>query len=238
MRKNWREKILIMTLLCAATAVVSPAQTFTTLATFDQTDGELPEGSLVQGMDGNLYGTTVDGGGNGGGGGGGTVFRITPAGELTTLYSFCRLLNCADGAFPYAGLILGTDGNLYGTTFGGGANGVGFGGDGTVFTISPGGELKTLYSFCSQTNCTDGSFPQDSLVQAANGDFYGTTRDGGVNGAGSGGYGTVFEITPSGTLATLYSFCSQANCADGRYPHAGLVQATNGGFMGPPMRAN
>jgi uncharacterized repeat protein (TIGR03803 family) len=151
----------------------------------------------------------------------GTVFKITPSGTLTTLYSFCSQ-SCADGEEPYAGLVQATNGDFYGTTQSGGANFVG-----TVFRITPDGMLTTLYSFCSQSGCTDGENPRAALVQAANGDFYGTAYLGGANNGG-----TVFKITPSGTLTTLYSFCSQSGCTDGEYPYAGLVQATNGTFYG------
>jgi uncharacterized repeat protein (TIGR03803 family) len=89
--------------------------------------------------------------------------------------------------------------------------------------------MTTLYSFCSLANCADGANPQAGLVQATNGEIYGNTQLGGA----SNGAGTVFQITPSGTLTTLYSFCSLANCADGGNPEAGLVQATNGGLYGP-----
>jgi uncharacterized repeat protein (TIGR03803 family) len=104
----------------------------------------------------------------------------------------------------------------------GGPDGTG----GTVFRITAGGKLTTLYDFCSQANCTDGSYP-NGLVQATNGDFYGTTNQSGAYGAG-----TVFKITPAGTLTTLYNFCSQTNCADGAYPLAGLMQDTNGNLYG------
>jgi len=97
---------------------------------------------------------------------------------------------------------------------------------GTVFKITLSGALTTLYSFCSQTGCTDGS-NANALVQATDGDFYGTTYSGGAN-----NQGTIFKITPSGALTTLYSFCSQTGCTDGQNPVAGLVQATNGKFYG------
>ena len=98
---------------CAVTAIVSPAQTLSTLVDFDGTDGNYPEYvSLVQGTDGNFYGTTGYGGDNGDG----TVFKINSEGVLTTLYSFCSQTNCADGGGPAAGLVQGTDGNFYGTT--------------------------------------------------------------------------------------------------------------------------
>jgi uncharacterized repeat protein (TIGR03803 family) len=92
----------------------------------------------------------------------------------------------------------------------------------TVFKITPDGTQTMLYGFCSQTNCTDGLNPQAPLAQAANGDFYGTAYLGGAYGAG-----TIFKITPSGTLTTVYSFCSQNGCMDGSGPLAGLVQARN-----------
>jgi uncharacterized repeat protein (TIGR03803 family) len=161
-----------------------------------------------------LYGTTSGGGAESAG----TVFKITPSGTLTTVYSFCARSGCSDGEFPYTGLVQATNGSLYGTTTGGGANG-----DGTVFKITPSGVLTTLHSF----DGTDGYLPCTALVQATNGNLYGTTVQGGANGAG-----TVFKITPSGTLTTLYSFCSQSGCTDGKSPFSSLVQATNGNLYG------
>ena len=177
-----------------------------------------PYAGLVQATNGDFYATTAGGGANGGG----TVFRITPSGTLTTLYSFCSQSGCTDGAGPYAGLVQATNGDFYGTTQLGGANS-----RGTVFKINPSGTLTTLYSFCSQGGCTDGAYPYAGLIQATNGDFFGTTPAGGAN-----GYGTVFKIAAGGTLTTLYSFCSQSGCTDGASPHAGLVQATNGDHYG------
>jgi uncharacterized repeat protein (TIGR03803 family) len=212
----------------AATALTSPATTtFTTLIRFDGTNGSDPGNtSLVQGTDGNFYGTTELGGANSNG----TVFKITPTGTLTTLYSFCSQTDCADGATPSAGLVQDTNENFYGTTYYGGANGYG-----TVFKITPTGKLTTLYSFCSQINCTDGAYPYAVLVQATNGNFYGTTLNGG-NGGEKGTGGTVFEVTPAGKLTTLHNFCSQINCTDGQLPSAGLVQAANGNFYGTTSR--
>jgi YVTN family beta-propeller protein/uncharacterized repeat protein (TIGR03803 family) len=203
---------------------LTPDGTLTTLYSFCSqsgcTDGETPYAGLIHGTDGNFYGTTLLGGANGAG----TVFKITPGGTLTTLYSFCSQSGCTDGAEPFAGLIQGIDGNFYGTTpFGGGVNSTG-----TVFKITPGGTLTTLYSFCSQSGCADGAVPYAPLVQATNGNFYGTTVDGGVDGDA----GTVFEITPTGQLTTLHSFCAQSGCADGEFPYAGLIQASDGNFYG------
>jgi uncharacterized repeat protein (TIGR03803 family) len=190
------------------------AETFTSLVSFNGTNGANPYNtSLVQGTDGNLYGTTVSGGANEAG----TVFKMTPSGTLTTLHSFAG--EPTDGAYPWAGLVLGTNGIFYGTTLEGGANG-----RGTVFSITSAGVVTILYSFCG---CGDGTLPEAPLIQATNGTFYGTTSSGGANDSG-----TVFSITSEGTLTTLYSFCSQAECADGSLPVAALVQATNGTFYG------
>src|ERR1017187_2185978 len=99
--------------LCVATAISSSAQTLTTLDSFNGTDGIAPAATLVQGTDGNFYGTTSSGGANGNFG---TVFKVAPDGTLTTLYNFCSQANCVDGANPQASLLLGKDGNFYGTT--------------------------------------------------------------------------------------------------------------------------
>jgi uncharacterized repeat protein (TIGR03803 family) len=217
-RSAWKMAGMVV-LLGAATAIGAAAQTFTSLATFDFTNGANPSFmSLVQGIDGNLYGTTVSGGNLTCIGGCGTVFRITTGGALTSLYSFCAQAGCADGINPYAGVVQGTDGDLYGTTSGGGQ----FMG-GTVFKISPDGTLTSLYSFCTQSNCADGGRPEAGLIQGTDGNFYGTTADGGTEGAG-----TVFQITSRGKLTTIGNF----NMDNGANPVAGLVQATNGKFYG------
>src|ERR1022692_1475378 len=194
-------------------------QGLTTLLSFDGTNGEFPTAKLLQAANGDFYGTTDAGGANGVG----TVFKITPGGLVTTLYSFCSQSGCTDGEYPKGGLVQATNGDFYGTTAAGGASG-----SGTVFKITPSGKLTRLYSFCSQSNCTDGGGPYAGLVQATNGDFYGTTDGFGAN----GNYGTIFKITPGGTLTTLYSFCGQSGCTDGEYTYAGLVQAANGDFYG------
>jgi uncharacterized repeat protein (TIGR03803 family) len=219
--------IFFLCVFCAVEAIGSPAQTLTTLHSFDYTDGAFPgnEGAgLVQATDGNFYGTTHTGGAHSDG----TVFKITSGGTLTTLYSFCSQTNCADGSSPYAGLVQATNGNFYGTTPYGGAQGLE--GDGTVFKITPGGTLTTLHSFNGYPS--DGSHPYAELIQATDGNFYGTTQSGGANLFEGSGAGTVFKITSSGKLTVLYSFCSQAGCTDGRGPRAGLVQATDGNLYG------
>ncbi len=111
--------------------------------------------------------------------GDGTVFKIGSTGKLTTLYNFCSQTNCIDGRYPTSRLVLGANGNFYGATYGGGANQ-----SGSVFEITPNGILTTLYSFCSQTNCNDGSGP-GLLGLASSGNFYGVTGAGGAHKGGT-----------------------------------------------------
>lgn len=174
-------------------------------------DGAVPSAGLIKGLDGNYYGTTSAGGKNGDG----TVFKITPLGALTMVYAFSGK---ADGGSSYAGLVQGSDGDLYGTNYSGGANG-----DGNVFKITPSGTLVWSYSF-DPANGTDGSLPWAGLVQGLNGNFFGTTWHGGNFGAG-----TVYEITPSGNLTTLYSF---TNASDGGFPEAPVIIGSDGSFYG------
>lgn len=197
---------------------MSPSGALTTLHSFGGADGSQPLAGLAAGSDGNFYGTTNLGGSHGDG----SVFKVTPSGQFTILHNFCSKAACADGQNPYAGLIQASDGNLYGTTLSGGTQG-----QGTVFKITKGGTLSTLYSFCAQSGCVDGEFPQTGLVQASNGNLYGTTILGGAYGSG-----TIFELTLSGALTTLYSACSQTGCPDGNYLYAGLIQAKDGNLYG------
>jgi uncharacterized repeat protein (TIGR03803 family) len=204
---------------CGTLFKMTSAGTLTTLYDFCSKsgcdDGAVIYDALKQGPDGNYYGTTWAGGA----GNGGTIFKITPTGTLTTLYSFCVIYYpyCGDGSNPIA-LVLGADGNFYGTTAYGGANG-----EGSVYKITPGGTLTTIYSFCAQIACTDGATPRDGLTLGSDGNFYSTTYYGGAN-----NQGTLFQITPSGALTTLHSF----DGTDGRYPIQHLFQATNGVFYG------
>ncbi len=208
----------LVLLLCATASVTLSAQTLTTLLTFNGTDGSGLIHDLVEGRDGNLYGTTEYGGTKGGG----TVFKITPQGTLTTLYNFCSLSNCVDGEYPSAALVLGTDGDFYGTTLLGSTTDSC---DGTVFKITPQGRLTTLYGFCSQSS---GQLPEAKLVQGGDGNFYGTTLLG-----GDLDVGTLFKITPQGQLTTIHSFCSQTGCADGNYPVGpGMVLGADGNLYG------
>ncbi|MGO8671961.1 MAG: choice-of-anchor tandem repeat GloVer-containing protein [Capsulimonadaceae bacterium] len=173
---------------------------------YPYSNGSVPPGPLVQGTDGNFYGTAESGGMYGDG----TVFKITPGGTLTTLYSFSG----PDGQQPLAGLTQGSDGDFYGTTYMGGAYD-----QGTVFKVTSSGALTTLQSFGN----SNGSYPECALVQASDGNFYGTTFEGGTSGDG-----TIFQISPGGALTTLYSF----SLFDGAYPVTGLVQGNDGNLYG------
>jgi uncharacterized repeat protein (TIGR03803 family) len=224
---------------------ITPTGKLTTLYSFcslaNCADGNLPLSALIQASDGDFYGTTSGGGAMDQGACSapagvqcGTVFKITPAGVLTTLHVFCSLPNCADGAFPAAALVQAANGDFYGTTTAAGPAPTEppYGG-GTVFRVTAAGTLTTLYTFCSQLYCTDGEYPAASLIQAANGNLYGTTEAGGSTAqAYFQGDGTVFQMTAGGTLTTLYSFCTQAFCADGAFPVGGVIQATDGNFYG------
>ncbi len=205
---------LLMPLLWAA-ALVLPgfgahaAAVLTTLHSFHALFNAVSSAGLVLGRDGSFYGTTV-GGGNFGLG---TVFKISTNAALTTLYSFT---GDHDGAGPAAGLVQGSDGSFYGTTFQGGRDN-----SGTVFKISTNGTLTTLHSF---TGGTDGGDPVAAPAQGTDGFFYGTTSQGGPNNSG-----TVFKISADGALTTLYSFTGGK---DGSNPVAGLAQGTDGFFYG------
>ena len=201
-------------LLCVATAIVSPAQVFTTLVNFNGSNGNGPHGAVVQGRDGNLYGTTF------GNFTSGTIYRMTHQGDLTTLYTF-------DLNAPYDGLVLGTDGDLYGTSESGGGQGAG-----TVFRITEQGVLTTLYNFCPTGFCSDGRLPQGKLIQATDGNFYGSTYDGGNNQDCADydeyGCGTIFQVTPDGELTNLHTFTN----SDGAFPYDGLTEGINGELYG------
>lgn len=198
---------------CVFLAIVAPAQTLTTIASFNGTNGAAPHGGVIQGTDGNFYGTTFSGGSSFG-----TVFKLTSQGSLSALYNFCSLANCADGSLPNAGLVQGTDGAFYGTT----ASLT------TVFKITSDGKLTTLHT--SSGPPTDGT-GYGPLIQASDGNFYGTAALGGSSGA-SGKGGTVFKVSSGGTFATIYNFCSQTNCSDGSIPPSGVVEASDGNFYG------
>jgi uncharacterized repeat protein (TIGR03803 family) len=235
---------------------LDPSGNLTVLHSFTGGDGSHPRAALIADAAGNLYGTTISGGVQDAG----TVFQLTPPGTLNVLYSFT---GSGDGALPWAGMIADASGNLYGTTYGGGANG-----QGTVFQLDPSGTLTVLYSFTGGNDASpwagliadaagnlygtteggdgpgevfqltpsgtpnvlhnftgrDGAIPHGGLIFDAPGNLYGTTHNGGTS-----GYGTVFQLTPAGTLNVLHSFTGGS---DGAYPEAGLIADTAGNLYG------
>jgi uncharacterized repeat protein (TIGR03803 family) len=254
---------------CGTVFKITPSGTFTTIYSFRGTpDGSGLYAPLVVGTDGNLYSTTGVGGANGSG----MIFKITPSGTVTTLYSFCPQPGCTDGKTPYSGLVLAKDGNFYGVTNSGGSPGYGvvfkitpngaysvlhnfdfnneggnpratvmqandgnfygttyLGGSadsGTVYKLTPGGTFTLLFTFCRQLDCSVGGQPLAGVIQASDGNLYGTTT------GGNTGHGTIYKITPSGTASLLYTFCTHQGCPDGNGPWGGLMQASNGYFYG------
>jgi len=200
---------------CGTVFRITSGGALTTLHSFDSTDGYGPSG-LIQGVDGNFYGTT-----NVSMGFGtlvlATAFKMTPQGKLTNIYSASN--NYLQFGFQKP------DGILYGTSIPAPGRYEPPPQGGTVFEMTPQGAMTTVYNFCSQANCADGSIPS-SLVRAADGSLYGTTF-----GGGRFGYGVVFRLAPKGTLTILRSFCSLSKCVDGASPDA-IVQATDGNFYG------
>lgn len=320
-RTTTSTRVVQWIVVLAAVCTPLQAQVLKTLVNFQGPNGRQPVMSLVQNEDGNLYGTTSFGGDASCDCG--TIFKMTPAGELTTIRSFCITSDCPDGANPEAGLTVLTDGSMVGTAaYLGHA-----GGTGTIFTVKTNGAVTqveagfaaganpyaaviqaadgnlygttsdqgyfgtiyqvgmslqsptTVYQFCTgvpncstgdnpvgalvqgtngylygtaqldgkygygtvfnvQTNAllvdlhdfnfTDGSNPTSTLVLATDGYLYGTTTSGGASGEG----GTIFKMSESGKLTTLYNFCSQANCADGADPTGGVIEASDGNLYG------
>ncbi len=191
---------------------VTPGGTATVLHAFPKvgsSDGQTPYAGLIQGGDGNFYGTTYFGGSNGFG----TVFKVTPGGTETVLYSFA---GGSDGENPYAGVIQGSDGNFYGTTYQGGRNGLG-----TIFKMTPSGLETVLYAFTGGS--ADGANPEAGVIQGSDGYFYGATYLGGAS-----NLGTVFQLTSSGAETILHAFSGN----DGANPWANLVQGSDGSFYG------
>jgi uncharacterized repeat protein (TIGR03803 family) len=213
-----------LALACAAItfslAVCAQAQTFTTLGNFTGFNGATPFlGSMVQATNGNYYGSTFYGGKNNAYG---AIFQLTAAGKLSALYTFCLSTGCPDGAFPAVAPMLGSDRNFYGTTLAGG-NSINAG---TVYKMTIGGKLTTLYAFCPTQPCSDGFGPV-GLIQGSNSNFYGVAGSGGAY-----GQGTFFELTSTGQFKVLHSFCNQPGCATGALPSASPIQASNGNFYG------
>ncbi|MGO9265948.1 MAG: choice-of-anchor tandem repeat GloVer-containing protein [Candidatus Binataceae bacterium] len=184
------------------------------------TDGNAPYAGLIADSSGNLFGTTLEGGLYNGG----TVFELSPSGTESVLWNFG---NGTDGENPYAGLLMDSSGDLFGTTYAGGA-----GGYGTVFELTPGGTETILWSFGASPTLAEGRNPLGQLVMDQHGDLYGTTYQGSL------GYGVVFELTPPATSggswgeSTVWPFGENGTAGDGGYPSAGLLMDTLGNLYG------
>ena len=208
--------------LCLYLATAAHAQ-FSVLYTYVSKAGDPVEPQantrIAQGRDGNLYSTAIQGAANNAG----AAFMMTPSGTLNVLYSFCSQAACADGLRPIGGLTLGTDGNFYGTTSGGGNTDNGYG-DGVVFKMTSAGALTVIHVFDNPTK-SEGYFPEAAPVEGLDGNFYGTT-----SGGGAGNCGTIYKVTPSGTFTVLHTFPNGST--DGCSPHASLVLGTDGNLYG------
>lgn len=194
---------------------LTSAGKYSTIYAFDGTHGYNPKAPLMQGTDGNLYGTTALGGKTvancyGVNSTCGTVFKMTTAGKITFIYQFDQ----THGAGPFSPVIQGTDGNFYGTTTAGGTSGFG-----VAFKLTSAGVITVLHDF----NGTDGETPYGGLTQANDGNFYGTTSAGGTL-----GFGTLFKITSAGTFSVVYNFENTHGAA----PEVTLFQETNGILYG------
>jgi uncharacterized repeat protein (TIGR03803 family) len=198
---------------CGTVFKVARGGTLTTLHNFSSADGQGPQGALVLATNGDFYGTTVIGGASGAG----TVFRMTPTGALTTLHSFGG--SDSDGQDPETGLVQAINGDLYGVTYEGGSIGLG-----TAFKITPAGEYTKIHNFCTENNCIDGAQPYGQMIQATNGDLYGTTYTG-VNATSDG---AIFQMTPAGRVVNSYPL----GFVYGLFPQGGPIQGTDGNFYG------
>ena len=207
--------VLIVTV--AASSMAIHAQTYTPLYTYPQTNrgntGILPAGMFAQGRDGAMYTTDAYNGTSTAG----TVFKMSTSGQPTTVYNFCPQTGCKDGQYPLGGVALGFDGNLYGTTQGGGANAAG-----TVFKVTPTGTLTKLHDFA---NGTDDSVPIFPTLQGQDGNSYGVSV-----GQYVGQYGAFYKITSAGTFSAPFDF----NFGDGSNPNL-PTQGTDGNFYGTTL---
>jgi uncharacterized repeat protein (TIGR03803 family) len=218
---------------------ISPSGAFTPLmpsVSFSTGAGTL--GSLLQASDGNFYGVTY----SPGGGSGGVLFKLAVSGAgsglsatLSSLYAFCYNGDCAtQPQSANAGIIEGSDGAIYGTSYAGGSSAQGEAGAGTAYRVSLAGNMTTLYPFCPNyrqgAECS-GVSPVAGLVQAGDGNFYGTTQLGGAS-----GYGNVFALTPAGAFTDLHDFdgygAGTMSVHDGAYPTSTLVPGSSGNLLG------
>src|SRR5438552_3303674 len=197
---------------CGTVFMLTTAGAFSVLHNFDWDDGANPGGDLIRDKKtGDLYGPTF----SGGSGGAGTIFKLATDGTLNTLYSF---MGGSDGNTPEGRLVRDGNGNLYGTTYGGGADSMG-----VVFKVAADGTETVLHAFAG--GAKDGAFPTNAgLAMDSSGNLYGMTQFGGGN-----DYGTVFRLKRSGRFKLLHSFIGGS---DGRYPAAGLIIDSAGDLYG------
>jgi len=184
-------------------------------------DGLGPLAAPIRDGAGNIYGTTSGGGAHTSG----TVFRLAPGGVEAVLYSFCSLRICRDGQLPSSGLVRDKAGNLYGTTYAGGASGYG-----VVYEVTPTGVETVLHSFHGGI---DGANPEGTLVADGAGNLYGTTSTGGGSANCEVGCGTIFRIAPSHAETVLYAF---AGAPDGSAPMAGVTRDSDGSLYGTTLQ--
>jgi len=191
-----------------------------------QANGEYPQSGVIRDSAGNLYGTALGGVPTPGG----VVYKLSPSGDEEVLYTFCsKTPGCADGNVPSGGVVRDPQGNLYGATLEGGK----FNRD-ILYELIPSGDKydeEVLYDFCSKPGCTDGALPNPGLIRDSLGNLYGTTNAGGTHGIG--GLGVIFKFSTSTRLyQSLYNFCSELNCTDGRAPTTGVIRDEKGNLYG------
>jgi uncharacterized repeat protein (TIGR03803 family) len=214
MRLNYMAMALLLVGVDAA-----QAGSYTVLSSFTGADGASPNMPLISDSAGNFYGTTAGGGNTACPGGCGIVFKLSPSGELTVVYSFT---GGADGSKPLAGLTLGPDGSFYGTNSEGGPNG---GSYGVVYKVDASGTFLVLHAF---TGGADGGQPSAPVVLDAAGNVYGTAAYGAEGGCELVGCGVVFEIDTAGRFRVLHSFTGQ----DGGIPFGGVILDAAGNLYG------
>ncbi len=188
---------------------------------------QYPRAPLIEGTDGNFYGTSYKGGDLAYSGG--TVFQCTPLGVVTVLHGFTG----PEGDSPEGGIVEGSDGNFYGTTEAGGTSNFG-----AIYRVTPAGDFTVLHQFTGShpTGPTDGAQPFGEMILASDGNFYGTT-----SGGGAGSLGSIFQLTPAGVYTTVYSFPNNGTVGfgmTGQQPRGTLLQTSDGNLYGTTTGGN